>query len=134
MRFEIDALNLATGLKLSTVGFAGELPRFFLPGGIQIKRPLFEALAAGESERLAELEYTDFQRVAAAPDLTTLERGLRCVLLAKAREGVKDVLGAGMAINYILHKEWEASRIRLLARRSFFGLPSAGFEAEVFCQ
>jgi V/A-type H+/Na+-transporting ATPase subunit C len=134
MRFEIDAVNLATGLKLSLMGITEELERFFLPGGIQIKRPLFEALAAGEAARLQELEYTDFQRVAAAPDLTTLEQGLRCVLLAKARAGVKDVLGAGMAINYILHKEWEASRIRLLARRSFFGLPSAGFEAEVFCQ
>jgi V/A-type H+-transporting ATPase subunit C len=47
---------------------------------------------------------------------------------------VKDVLGAGMAINYILHKEWEASRIRLLARRSIFGLPPETIEAEVFCR
>jgi V/A-type H+-transporting ATPase subunit C len=134
VRFEIDAVNLATGFKLSLMGITEELDRFFLPGGIHIRRPLFEELARGAAERLQELEYTDFQRVAAARDLTTLERGLRCVLLAKARAGVKDVLGAGMAINYILHKEWEASRIRLLARRSFFGLPPASFEAEVFCQ
>ncbi len=133
MRFEIDAMNLATGLKLSTTGFKGELNRFFLPGGRRVGLPLFELLAAGEVEALEELGNTDFKRVAEVRDLATLERGLRCMLLAKAHEGVKDVLGAGMANDYILHKEWEAGRIRLLARRAFFGLPPAAVEPEVFC-
>ncbi len=134
MRFEIDAVNLATGLKLSLMGITAELERFFLPGGRRISRPFFESLAAGTAGVLEQLGDTDFQRVANVKDLTGLEHGLRCILLAKAREGAKDVLGAGMALNYILHKEWEASRIRLLARRSFYGLPPETVAGEVFCQ
>jgi V/A-type H+-transporting ATPase subunit C len=134
MRFEIDAVNLATAFKLSVMGITEELDRFFLPGGMRIDRPFFELLASGEVAALEELEHTDFKRVAEVKDLTGLEHGLRCLLLDKAREGVKDVLGAGMAINYVLHKEWEASRIRLLARRAFFELPPEIIEAEVFCR
>lgn len=134
MRFEIDAVNLATGLKLSIMGITAELARFFLPGGRRINQSLFELLATGEMGVLEQLENTDFEPVAGVKDLTGLEHGLRCLLLAKAREGVKDVLGAGMAINYILHKEWEASRIRLLARRSFYDLPPETIEEEVFCR
>jgi len=131
--FEIDALNLATGLKLSTIGFEGELNRFFLPGGRRVGLSLFESLTRGEVAALEELGHTDFRRVAEAQDLASLERGLRCLLLAKAREGVKDALGAGLPNDYIHQKEWEAGRIRLLARRSFFGLPAAAVEQEVFC-
>ena len=134
LRFETDAVNLATGLKLSVMGITEDLERFFLPGGRRISRPFFESLAAGEVGVLEELANTDFKEVAEVKDLTGLERGLRCLLLAKAREGVKDVLGAGMAVNYIVHKQWEASRIRLLARRSFYGLPPETVEAEVFCR
>jgi V/A-type H+-transporting ATPase subunit C len=134
LRFEIDALNLATGLKLATMGFDGDLPRFFLPGGRRVGLPLFESLGGGEVKVLEELGNTDFKPVAEVKDLTTLERGLRCILLAKAREGIKDVLGGGMANDYILHKEWEAGRIRLLARRALYGLPVASVEPEVFCQ
>jgi V/A-type H+-transporting ATPase subunit C len=134
MRFEIDALNLATGFKLATLGFTGKPQRFFLPGGRYVDIPLFELLAAGEVEALEELGNTSFSRVSKVKDLSTLERGLRCLLLAKAREGSLDVLGAGLVNHYILHKDWEAGRIRLLARRSFFGLPSAAVEPEIFCQ
>jgi V/A-type H+-transporting ATPase subunit C len=134
MRFEIDAVNLATGLKLTLMGITEELDRFFLPGGRRISRSFFELLAAGEAGVLEQLGNTEFQRVADVEDLTGLEHSLRCLLLAKAREGVKDVLGAGVAINYILHKEWEASRIRLLARRAFYGLPPDTVEGEVFCR
>jgi V/A-type H+-transporting ATPase subunit C len=134
MRFEIDALNLATGLKLFTTTFAGDLNRFYLSGGRRVGLPLFELLAAGEVDALKELKNTDFGTLAEARDLATLERGLRCILLAKAHEGAKDMLGAGMANDYILQKEWEAGRIRLLARRAFFELPAAAVEPEVFCQ
>ncbi len=132
--FEIDALNLAAGLKLSTMGFTEQLQRFFLPGGQRVSFHLFESLAQGEVAALEELGNTDFGRVAEVRDLTSLERGLRCLLLTKAREGVKDTLGAGIPNDYVLQKEWEAGRIRLLARRAFFGLPSLMVEREVFCE
>lgn len=132
--FEIDAINLATGLKLCTMGFKGQAAGFFLAGGRRVGLPLFELLAAGEVDVLKELGNTDFARVAEMRDLTTLEHGLRCILLAKAREGAKDALGAGLAIHYVLQKEWEAGRIRFLARRSILGLPASEVEPEVFCQ
>jgi V/A-type H+-transporting ATPase subunit C len=134
MKFEIDALNLATGFKLATIGFDGEVQRFFIPEGRRVGLPLFELLAQGEVAALKELVNTDFKPVAEAKDLATLERGLRCLFLVKAREGVKDTFGAGLANDYIRQKEWEAGRIRLLARRSFFGLPRSAVEPEVFCR
>jgi len=80
------------------------------------------------------LSDTEFGRVAEARDLVGLERSLRCVLLDKARKGIYDVLGPGLAIDYVQRKEWEGSRIRLLARRAYYNLPSALVEKEVFCQ
>jgi V/A-type H+-transporting ATPase subunit C len=134
LSFEIDAVNLATGLKLATMGFEGQANQGFLPGGRRVGLPLFESLAQGDVAALEGLGNSDFKKVADAKDLSTLERGLRCILLARAHEGVKDGLGAGLAIDYILHKEWEAGRIRLLARRAFFGVPPSTVEPEVFCQ
>jgi V/A-type H+-transporting ATPase subunit C len=131
--FEIDALNLATGLKLATLGFEGKAQRFFVTGGRRVSLQLFELLAQGEVAALEGLKGTYFAPVAEAHDLSTLERHLRCLLLAKAHEGILDVLGAGVAIDYIFHKEWEASRVRLVARRSFFELPAPVVEPEIFC-
>jgi V/A-type H+-transporting ATPase subunit C len=134
IRCEIDALNLATGVKLFTIGFEGESDRFFLQGGRYVKLSLFRRLANGELAALRELSDTDFREVAEARDLVALERSLRCILLAKAREGAKDALGAGLAIDYIQHKEWEVGCIRLLARRAYYNLSPDLVEREVFCQ
>lgn len=133
VRFEIDALNLATGVKLFAVGFEGASDRFFVRGGRRIGLLLFQRLAGGEMAALQELSDTDFARVAEVRDLGALERNLRCVLMAKAREGAKDVLGPGLANDYIHRMEWEASRIRLLARRAYYNLPPASVEQEIFC-
>ncbi|MHB8070065.1 MAG: V-type ATPase subunit [Desulfobaccales bacterium] len=134
MRFEIDALNLATAFKLSSLGFPGPAQRFFIPAGRRVALRLFELLAQGEAAALAELGNTALAPVAEAQDLSALERGLRCLLLARARQGLQDILGPGLANEYILRKEWEAGRVRLLARRSFFELPPAAIEQELFCQ
>jgi len=132
--FEIDASNLSTGVKLSSIGFEGLAERFFLKGGRLVSLPLFQRLAGGEVSALQELSDSDFGPVAEARDLVTLERSLRCVVLAKARAQSKDVLGPGLAIDYIRRKEWESSRIRLLARRAYYNLPAASVEQEVFCE
>ena len=131
---EIDALNLATGVKLFTIGFEGPPARFFLKGGRCVGLPLFQRLAAGETAALEELGHTDFDRAAESRDLATLERHLRCILLAKAHAGVKDVLGAGLALDYIQRKSWEAGRIRLLSRRAYYNLSPVEMEKEVICQ
>jgi V/A-type H+-transporting ATPase subunit C len=134
LRTEIDGLNLAAGVKLFTVGFEGQAMRFFLKGGRCVGIPLFQRLAQGETAALEELGQTDFDRAAEARDLATLERHLRCILLAKAHEGVKDVLGAGLAVDYIRRKSWEAERIRLLGRRAYYGLSPVEMEKEITCQ
>jgi V/A-type H+-transporting ATPase subunit C len=134
LRTEIDGLNLAAGVKLFTVGFEGQAMRFFLKGGRCVGIPLFQRLAQGETAALEELGQTDFDRAAEARDLATLERHLRCILLAKAHEGVKDVLGAGLAVDYIRRKTWEAERIRLLGRRAYYGLSPVEMEKEITCQ
>jgi vacuolar-type H+-ATPase subunit C/Vma6 len=94
---------------------------------------LFQRLASGETAALEELAQTDFDRAAESRDLSTLERHLRCILLAKAHAGVKDVLGAGLALDYIQRKSWEAGRIRLLSRRAFYNLLPDELEKEVLC-
>ncbi len=134
IRFEIDASNLSTGVKLSTIGFEGPSERFFLKGGRLVSLSLFRRLAEGEVSALQELSDSDFGPAAEARDLPALERSLRCILLAKARAQSKDVLGPGLAIDYIRWKEWETSRIRLLARRAYYNLPPASVEREVFCE
>ncbi|MEJ2725073.1 MAG: V-type ATPase subunit [Deltaproteobacteria bacterium] len=132
--FEIDALNLSTSLKLFSTELEGPFDQYFLPGGRLVEFALFQRLSTGEVAAMEELGDTDFARVAEVRDLPGLERGLGCVLLAKAKEGARDALGAGLAIDYIQRKEWEAGRIRLLARRAYYGLSSALVEQEVFCE
>jgi len=133
MRFEIDAANLATACKLAGLRFEGTAKRFFIPEGRYVPSHLFELLAQGELAALAELAGTALAPVAEVRDLPALERGLRCLLLDRARLGVQDLLGPGLANEYILRKQWEAGRIRLLARRAFFQLPSAAVAQELFC-
>jgi len=132
-RFEIDALNLTAGVKVFAIGVVEAPDRFFVRGGRRVGLSLFRRLTGGEVDALRELSDTDFARVAEARDLPALEKSLRCTLLAKAREGAKDVLGPGLANDYIHRMEWEASRIRLLARRAYYKLPSASVEQEIFC-
>jgi len=134
LRAEIDGLNLSGGLKLSNNGFEGQAARYFLKGGRFIGLALFQRLASGETAALEELGQTDFDRAAESRDLATLERHLRCILLAKAHECVKDVLGAGLAVDYIQRKSWEAGRIRLLARRAYYRLSPEEMEKEVICR
>ncbi len=134
IRFEIDASNLSNSVKLFTLGFEGLSDRFFLQGGRLVEISLFRRLTSGEMAALQELSGTDFGLVSEVRYPAALERGLGCALLEKAREEAKDVLGAGLAIDYVKQKEWEASRIRLLARRAYYNVSPASIEPEVFCQ
>lgn len=130
----IDVLNVGTGLKLHEMGLRTPLDRVFLQGGKVIHFSLFERLAKGDVAALEELGGTDFKMVAEARDLASIEHKLRCVLLAEASEGARDALGVGIAVDYVQKKEWEAARLRLLARRANYGLLASSVEQEVFCQ
>ncbi|AEB12337.1 V-type ATPase subunit [Marinithermus hydrothermalis] len=133
LALEIDAVNLATAFKLQASGASGQADRYFVAGGRYVTLALFNRLAAAELTALDELVSTPLAPVVEARDLGALERGLRCALLDKARQGANDPLGAGLVLSYIRAKEWEAARIRLLARRAYYELPVEAVEREVFC-
>lgn len=129
---EVDAINLSTAFKLQALGVQADPERYFVPGGSLVTPVLFSRVASGDLGALESLAGTPLGPAASARDLAALERGLRRALLDKALQGGRDTLGAGMALAYIRKKEWEAARVRLLARRAFYGLPVAAIEKEVF--
>lgn len=133
MRFRVDSLNLANAFKILTVGLEHDPGPLFLEGGSRVGLDLFQRVARGDTAALEVLGGTEMEPVAEARDLATLERGLHCLRLAKGRAGAIDVLGAGLAVDFIEHQQWEAGRIRLLARRAWFDLPREWAAKEIFC-
>ncbi|AAS81253.1 V-type ATPase subunit [Thermus thermophilus] len=131
LALEVDAENLRTAFKLQGSGLAPDA--FFLKGGRFVDRVRFARLMEGDYAVLDELSGTPFSGLSGVRDLRALERGLRCVLLKEAKKGVQDPLGVGLVLAYVKEREWEAVRLRLLARRAYFGLPRAQVEEEVVC-
>jgi V/A-type H+-transporting ATPase subunit C len=127
---QVDAINLATAFKLQALGV---LPSetYFVPGGSHVTPVLFNRVATGDFGAMEALSGTPLAGVVGVRSLGDLERALRQILLHKAAQGGKDTLGAGLALDYIRRKEWEASRIRLLARRAYFNLPVEAVAKEV---
>lgn len=128
---EIDAINLATAFKLQALGAQVNPDAYFVPGGKLVGSALFGRLVAGDLSATEGLSGTPLAAVVGAQDLNELERALRKVLLHKAAQGGRDSLGAGLVLCYVRDKEWEASRIRLLARRAYYNLPAEAVEKEV---
>lgn len=128
---EIDALNLATAFKLRALKAQVNPEAYFVPGGSLIGSALFARLLQGDAAALETLTNTPLGGAARARDLAELERLLRRVLLQKASQGSLDSLGSGLVLSYVRSKEWEAARIRLLARRAYYNLPVDAVEREV---
>lgn len=131
LALEVDAENLRTAFKLQGQNVPPE--DVFVPGGRYVDRIRFARLQEGDLAALDELLGTPFAPLAGVKELRQLERRVRCVLLKEARKGLADVLGAGFVLAYVKEREWEAMRLRLLARRAYFGLPRAQVEEEVVC-
>ncbi|KIX84359.1 V-type ATPase subunit [Thermus filiformis] len=127
LALEIDALNLARAFQ----GQGREAP--FVPGGRYVDKVRFTRLLEGDYAVLDELSKTPLSGLSGVRSLAELERRLRCALLKAARRGASDPLGVGLALSYVKEREWEGQRIRLLARRAYFGLPKERVEEEVFC-
>lgn len=130
---EIDAVNLSTAFKLAQSGGEEDPGRYFVPGGRYVDADLFARLAAGDFGALDRLAGTPLEPLVGTSDLGELEHKLRCLLSERARTGVYDANGAGVVTDFIRSKEWEAARIRLLARRAYYNLPAEAVEREVFC-
>lgn len=129
---EVDATNLTTAFKLQALGAANlNLESYFVPGGKHLSRAVFGRIAAGDLAAIDALNGTPLAPAAGARTLGELERAVRGVLLTKADTGATDSLGGGLVLDYIQQKQWEASRIRLLARRAYFNLPADAVAKEV---
>jgi len=127
---QVDTTNLSTALKLQAMG-AQASEAYFVPGGSIVSQALFNRIASGDLAAMEALNGTPLAAASSARTLGDLERALRQILLEKARQGGKDALGAGLVLDYIRRKEWEGSRIRLLARRAYFNLPADAVAKEV---
>lgn len=130
LALEVDAENLRTAFKLQGSGLAPDA--FFLKGAVRGPGPVRPAHGGG-LRRIGRAFRHPFSGLSGVRDLKALERGLRCVLLKEAKKGVQDPLGVGLVLAYVKEREWEAVRLRLLARRAYFGLPRAQVEEEVVC-
>jgi len=131
---ELELTNLSTAFKLAALGISDdEVERYFVPGGRYVNLALFKRIASGETEAIDELQNTPLAAFAGVRDLTELERRARCYLLARAARGATDVLGPGLALDYVRRREWEGARIRLLARRAYYRLPAEAVKREVTC-
>lgn len=133
LTLELDTINLSTAFKLQASKTPPPYDGYFIPGGRLVSNNLFNRVAAGENAALAELAGSALASVSEIADPAQAESALRCALLSAAHRGVSDPLGAGLALDYIVRKNWEAARIRLLARQSFYHLPAERVAREVFC-
>ncbi|SDE58519.1 V/A-type H+-transporting ATPase subunit C [Thermus arciformis] len=131
LALEVDAENLRTAFKLQGQGVAPEA--LFVRGGRFVDRVRFSRLLEGDYAVFDEFSGTPLASLSGVRDLKELERRLRCLLLKEARKGAADPLGAGLVLAYVKEREWEAMRLRLLARRAYYGLPRAQVEEEVTC-
>lgn len=131
LALEVDAENLRTAFKLQGQDVPAET--VFIRGGRFVDRIRFARLLEGDYAVLDELSGTPLAPLAGARDLKALEKGLRCLLLKEARRAAADPLGVGLVLAYVKEREWEAMRLRLLARRAYFGLPRLQVEEEVVC-
>ena len=127
---QVDATNLSTAFKLQSMKVSGA-EGYFVPGGSSVNQVLFSRIAGGDLGAMEALAGTPLAAASSARTLGDLERALRKILMEKAAQGGKDALGAGLALDYIRKKEWEGSRIRLLARRAYFNLPADAVAKEV---
>lgn len=128
LALRIDALNLSRAFQSQ----GKEAP--FIPGGRHVDKVRFTRLLGGDYAVLDELAKTPLSGLSGVKTLAELERRLRCALLKVAKGGGSDPLGVGLALAYVKEREWEGQRIRLLARRAYFGLPKERVEEEVFCR
>jgi V/A-type H+-transporting ATPase subunit C len=131
LSLEVDAENLRTAFKL--MGQEANPEALFIRGGRFVDRLRFARLLEGDYAALDELSGTPLAGLSGVRELKELERRLRCLLLEEARKGTADPLGAGLVLAYVKEREWEAMRLRLLARRAYFGLPKELVEEEVTC-
>jgi len=129
---KVDVTNLTTAFKLQALGAdLPDLDEYFIAGGRYLRRPLFSRIASGDLAALDALGSTPLAPVLGVHSLGELERVVREIMRARAASGATDSLGGGLVLDFVQRKLWEASRIRLLARRAYFNLPAEAVAKEI---
>ena len=122
MKREVDATNLRTALKLR--GAEHPADDLFIPGGKEVSRAMFDAIAGDSSAgALQALNGTSFAAVADTSTLSEAEEAIRSVVNHSAKRLAADPLDIGVVANYLRLKEEESAKLRLLARGKFYGVP-----------
>ena len=129
-RREVDATNLRTALKLRGQGATED--DLFIAGGKEVNRVTFEAIMNDESSSaLQALSGTSFAAVADTTSLSEAETVIRAVLDKSASRLAADPLDIGVVVSYLRAKEAETSKLRLLARGKYYGVPRQALEREL---
>ncbi len=119
---EVDATNLRTALKLRGTETARD--ELFIPGGKEVNRATFDAVAGDPSAgALQALNGSSFAPVADTSTLSEAEETIRENVNHSAKRLAADPLDIGVVANYLRLKEEEAARLRLLARGKYYGVP-----------
>lgn len=122
---EIDVRNLLTALQLRG---ASPQARFFVPGGRDVSEGDFLRIAGGDNS----LNSPELLPILEAPDLGGAEAAARQILdEASHNIAMSDVLGAGVALDFLRRKEQEIARLRLIGRAKFYDLPPEQIRKEI---
>jgi V/A-type H+-transporting ATPase subunit C len=128
IRFEIDAANVKTALKLARAGDldAARRIRYFIAGGASVDEGLFLALSSAHTQTQAwdTLRIRHFPVRELPSDPVTFERQLD-LSTARTLAGYYrgNPLGLDIVIGYLAMKAAEVANLRLIARGKFLGLP-----------
>jgi len=126
---EVDAANLRTALKLR--GREGDVARYFVEGGASLSATTFaEITRQPQGEPVPSLT-GPLAAVAGAASLSEVEVRLGDLLDAIARRLSFDPLDIGLVTDYLRRKERETAQLRLLARGTYYGVPSAALAKEL---
>jgi V/A-type H+/Na+-transporting ATPase subunit C len=125
----VDATNLRTALKLR--GRELDAQRFFVEGGRTVSNVLFGEIAAGPVGAALPALRPPFDTVGEGGDLASAEREIRKALERAARTLTADPLDIGLVTHYLVTKEREAALLRLVARGTYYRVPSDTLRREL---
>ncbi|GEM45863.1 V-type ATPase subunit [Deinococcus cellulosilyticus] len=121
---EVDIRNILTALQLRGGNLSA---RYFVPGG-SLNEGDFMRIAGGDST----VSDPDLQRLLEAGSLDRAETLSRGLLDRISRNvSMSDVLGPGVALDFLRRKEVEIARLRLIGRGKFYGVPADNIRQEL---
>lgn len=129
LQLEIDAVNLATAVKLRDRELDAE--RFFVEGGRVVSRATFLEIARTPGDAPLPTLRPPFDTFGDRGDLATVEATVRAVRERYVRAMALQPLDIGLVTHYLLTKEREAAHLRLVARGTYYGVSPETLKREL---